>query len=437
MLRLPPSPARRAVPLLLLGALAACSAALPPEEPQDPSEAADALSISNLYRVATGTVDRSKVDPANPWAQTTLGVGEEHRLPDEDGEFAAIAKLVNRFQDHSKKESGAKKLERAFHAKSHACVLGSLAIDPAELPAAARVGLFADAATYPTWARFSNGVGQRQSDRKLDLRGFALKIMGVKGPRIVTTPGDETATTQDFLMGNHDVAPASDARHMMAFGEAMMGSADSTTILGKVDNLLQAGGFLTSNENVRIVDFLANHALDKTKKVGSLLGDTFSTGATNALGLEAGDPLKARAKGAFKLVVKTGVLQGTRCAPIEQAPSKADDFLRTDLEKRFAAGAVCADVFVQIQTDPKAEPIEDVSVPWRTKLTKVGRLTLERRDLASPAVEAERARCDGFSFRPWHTIEAHRPLGNVMRARRVALPSSAGHRDADMREPTP
>ncbi len=322
MLRLPPSPARRAVPLLLLGALVACSAAAPPEEEADPGEAADALSIANLYRVATGTVDRSKVDPANPWAQTTLGVGEEYRLPDEDAEFAAIGKLVNRFQDHSKKESGAKKLERAFHAKSHACVLGSLAIDPAEMPAAARVGLFAEAATYSTWARFSNGVGERQSDRKLDLRGFALKIMGVKGPRIVTTPGDEAATTQDFLMGNHDVAPASDARHMMAFGEAMMGSADSSTILGKIDNLLQAGGFLTSNENVRIVDFLANHALDKTKKVGSLLGDTFSTGATNALGLEAGDPLKARAKGAFKLVVKTGVLQGTRCAPIDQPPRR-------------------------------------------------------------------------------------------------------------------
>lgn len=426
---------RRTIPLFVLASLVACSAAV--AEDDTSSEGADALSIANLSKLVRGKVDRSKVDPANPWAQTDLGIGEEFRLPDEDAEFASIARLVNRFQDHAKKEAGAKKLERAFHAKSHACVLGSFAVDPSALPASARVGLFAEQATYATWARFSNGVGQKQSDRKLDLRGFALKVMGARGPRIATTPGDETATTQDFLMANQDVAPASDARHMMAFGEAMMGASDSSTIVGRIDNLVQAGGFLTRDENLRVVDFLANRALDKTKNVGSLLGDTYFTGAPYALGLEAGDPLRARAKGAFKLVVKTGVLSGNTCSPILAAPGKDADFLRADLEKRFSAGTVCVDVFVQMQENPKTEPIEDVSVPWNTKLTKVGRVTFERRDLASPEVEADRQRCDGFSFRPWHTLEAHRPLGNAMRARRVALPSSASYRDAQMKEPTP
>lgn len=426
---------RRTIPILFLGALLACSAAVAEE---DPSETADAISVSNLVRLVRGKVDRSKSDPANPWAQTDLGIGEEFRLPDEDAEFAAIGRLVNRFQDGSKKDSGAKKLERAFHAKSHACMLGQLAIDPAALPASARVGLFAEPATYATWARFSNGVGQKQSDKKVDLRGFALKIMGVRGARIVTTPGDETATTQDFLMANQDVAPASDARHMMAFGEAMAGAADSSTIGGRIDNLVQAGAFLTRDENVRIVDFLANRALDKTKNVGSLLGDTYFTGAASALGLEAGDPVRARAKGAFKLVVKTGVLKGTTCTPVVALPDGQNpEFLRSDLQKRIATDTVCADVFVQMQENPKSEPVEDVSVPWLTKLTKVGRVTFERRDLASSTVEADRARCDAFSFRPWHTIESHRPLGNAQRARRVALPSSASYRDANLKEPTP
>ena len=228
--------------------------------------------------------------------------------------------------------------------------------------------------------RFSNGVGQKQSDRKLDMRGFAIKIMGVPGNRIVTVPGDESATTQDFLLANQDVGPASDVRHMMAFGEAMMGANDSSTILGKIDNLVQAGSFLTRDENVRIVDFLANRVLDKTKKVGSLLGDTYSTGAPNALGLEAGDAATARAKGAFKLVVKTGVLEGSRCAPVVIEPNTKDpESLRKDLAARFAQRTVCADVFVQMQEDPRAQPIEDVSVPWTSKLTKVGRITFEPR----------------------------------------------------------
>ena len=192
------------------------------------------------------------------------------------------------------------------------------------------------------------------------------------------------------------------------------------------------------DENVCIVDFLANRVLDKTKKVGSLLGDTYSTGAPNALGLEAGDTAKARAKGAFKLVVKTGVLEGSRCAPVIIEPNTKDpEFLRKDLAARFAQRTVCADVFVQMQEDPRAQPIEDVSVPWTSKLTKVGRITFEPRNLDAPAVAADRERCDDFSFRPWHTIDVHRPLGNVMRARRVALPSSANYRDAIRAEPTP
>lgn len=424
------------VPLSVLFALAACSAAV--EEPDTSEESQDAISVNNLYRLARGNVDRSRPDPANPWAQRDLALGEENRLPGEDEELASIARLVNRFQDHAKKESGAKELARAFHAKSHACTRGSLRIDPQELPEGARVGLFARAAEYPTWVRFSNGVGQRQSDKKLDMRGFAIKIMGVPGNRIVTVPGDESATTQDFLLANQDVGPASDVRHMMAFGEAMMGANDSSTILGKIDNLVQAGSFLTRDENVRIVDFLANRVLDKTKKVGSLLGDTYSTGAPNALGLEAGDTATARAKGAFKLVVKTGVLEGSRCAPVVIEPNTKDpEFLRKDLAARFAQRTVCADVFVQMQEDPRAQPIEDVSVPWTSKLTKVGRITFEPRNLDAPAVAADRERCDDFSFRPWHTIDVHRPLGNVMRARRVALPSSANYRDAIRAEPTP
>ena len=32
---------------------------------------------------------------------------------------------------------------------------------------------------------------------------------------------------------------------------------------------------------------------------------------------------------------------------------------------------------------------------------------------------------NGLSFSPWHALEDHRPLGNVMRARRVAYVHSA------------
>jgi hypothetical protein len=42
---------------------------------------------------------------------------------------------------------------------------------------------------------------------------------------------------------------------------------------------------------------------------------------------------------------------------------------------------------------------------------------------------------DKLSFFPWHGLEAHRPLGNVMRARRLAYPRSAAIRTF-LAEPT-
>jgi hypothetical protein len=413
-------------------AAAGCAAetAVAPEE----QSAEDNLSISNLYHLVRGDIDRSKVDPFNPWAKTQLGIGEEFRVPGEAEEFGKFAALVNAVAKDAKEKSGATKLARTFHAKPHACIKGELQISNNDMPAEARVGLFAQNKSYPTWTRFSNGVGERQADGKLDIRGLAIKVMGVPGARMVTSTIDGAATTQDFLMANQPVAPASDARHMMAFAEASMSVTQSTTILGRIENLIPVGKFLTRDENVRIVDFLANMALPKNKALGSILGDSFFTAVPNALGLEAGDPDTARAKGAFKMMVKTGVLRGDTCTPLTEKPNKRDaDYLRTNLEKHLAEESVCIDVFLQFQTDPKREPIEDGSVIWKSPFVKAGRITFKPQTLA----DAEQQACDSFSFQPWHTLQDHRPLGNVMRARRIALPSSAAYRGADTVEPKP
>lgn len=420
---------RLAVPALAV--LAACAS----ETTEDASSSEDAISIGNLVALVRGTVDRTTVDPYNPWAKKRLGIGEENVLPGESEEFAGYAKLANTMQSRAKQDSGASTVRRTFHAKPHACLRGDLTIDNGQLPAASRVGIFAENKTYPTWARFSNGVGTPQADRKADMRGFAIKIMGVTGKRAVTKPGDESATTQDFLMADQPMAPASDVRHMMQFGEAMMGAPDTGSILGRIDNLVTAGAFLTRDENVRIVDFLVNRVLPQSKKVGSLLGDTYFTGAASAMGLEAGDdPYTVRAKGAFKLRAQSGVLRGDACVPVDVAPGKDPSFLRTELEKHLAAGDACVDLSVQLQQNGVTESIEDVSVEWQTPFTKVARLTFPKTSVDQQ--RAAEARCNEFSFAPWHTLLDHRPLGNAQRARRIVLPSSAAFRGAKA-EPRP
>lgn len=425
---------KRSVSCVIASAVLVVACGFSSDEDGPVSDESD-LSLSNLANLARNKIDRSKVDPYNPWAQTRLGIGEENWLPDEAAEFEGYAKVANAIQRGVKDQTDASRPLRTFHAKAHACVRGELTIDNSALPEGARVGIFAENATYPTWARFSNGMSNTQGDRKIDVRGFAVKIMGVAGPRMISRPEDEAATTQDFLMADQDVAPAPDPRHMVEFAKAMAAAKDSDGIFGRIEALASVGAFLTRDENVRIVDFFVNRVRPQVENVGSPLGDVFYSAAPNALGLEAGDPNTARAKGAFKLMATAGILDGDRCVPKNEKPNQKDpDYIRTALARELAQGDVCVDFAVQLQTDGTTEPIEDVSVPWKTPFTKFGRLTFGKIDLAQE--EASEAACNDFSFTPWHTLREHRPLGSAMRARRVVLAASASLRGATG-EPTP
>jgi len=52
---------------------------------------------------------------------------------------------------------------------------------------------------------FSNGGPIRGSDRRPDVRGLAVKVLGVPGKKLI--PGLEAAPTQDFLAIHSPVTP--------------------------------------------------------------------------------------------------------------------------------------------------------------------------------------------------------------------------------------
>jgi hypothetical protein len=58
-------------------------------------------------------------------------------------------------------------------------------------------------------------------------------------------------------------------------------------------------------------------------------------------------------------------------------------------------------------------------------MVKVAELRIPRCDLDDPKTSEQSEKIDRLSFSPWHATEDHRPLGNVMRARRVAYEASA------------
>ena len=81
-----------------------------------------------------------------------------------------------------------------MHAKAHGCVQARFEVGEADprLPAGP---LRARPGTYNAWIRFSSGNTLVQSDSVRDARGFALKVMGVPGEKLLPAEKDATRRT--------------------------------------------------------------------------------------------------------------------------------------------------------------------------------------------------------------------------------------------------
>lgn len=323
--------------------------------------------------------------PATDWKETLL--------PGEAELAATFAKEINKMQDEAAAESGGK-VDRGFHAKQHTVVRAQLKVTE-WLPAELRQGVFAKAATYEAWIRFSNGQGNRQADRKPDVRGFAVKVLDVPGQPL--TPGIKSF---DVLCINHAAQPARDIRQFVAFVRA-------------AGNLLTAPVKLAAAVGIREATRMLTWA---AKRLGVRVSSMATTDFYSAVPFAFG-----------KYAVKM------RFAPKNAAGNVASgdsDYLRHDLEGRLKNGDLTWDVMVQFYADARSTPIEDASVEWTSSWLKAGELTVAKRDLTSAAAKADEAQGNALLWNPWHAPSEHRPLGSLMRARRVVYPASGQHRGA-------
>ena len=75
-------------------------------------------------------------------------------------------------------------------------------------------------------------------------------------------------------------------------------------------------------------------------------------------------------------------------------------------------------------------PIEDASDNWSSPYTTVARLKLPLQDSASRKGQTLLAQVEAEVFDPWQALAAHRPLGDVQRARKVVYFESQKGRNA-------
>jgi hypothetical protein len=319
---------------------------------------------------------------------------------DESERFERHAEELRDMQRRAAAQSG--RTSRALHAKGNLGVLGEITVLP-DLPEHARAGVLASPGTYRAYVRFSNGGGRHQADKKPDVRGVAVKVVGVPGKKII--PGLEDARTQDFLLIKTPATPFRDADEFVA-------------VVRAADRPLPGLPRLFSEIGV-------GRSLKLLRKLAAGLGDPVTSLAAtryySALPIQLGP-----------YAVHYALFPHAKADPAAR-PGASADYLGEELADRLRGGPVSYDLRVQFYVDAERTPIEDASVEWREEVSPfltVARLTIPQQDASSPRGRRLSDFVERLSFDPWHATTDLRPLGNMMRARNHAYRLSTQERGA-------
>jgi tetratricopeptide (TPR) repeat protein len=310
---------------------------------------------------------------------STLRLAQETIPP---GEAEYTEDLIATMKGQMIKDNPSGIMRRDAHAKMHGVVRAQFIVGP-NLPQELRIGVFKEPKTYQALIRFSNGAGPIKPDIARDIRGMAIKLMGVPGEKILEQEKDEQ--THDFILASTSVFMTKDVKETSDGAKALFGS-----IFAKIwflTHLRVAWNFYKSN-------------------------------------LKFANPLQIRyfsctpyRFGSDSAVKYSAIPQFITPDTIPDDPS--DDYLRLAMMKQLKTGEALFDFTVQLQTDADAMPIEDAGHEWPESLSpfrKVATIRIVQQDFDS----TEQTQFgENLSFSPWHALPEHRPLGGINRARKV------------------
>lgn len=324
--------------------------------------------------------------PSTEWRETVA--------PDEASRFAGYAE---RFVEMQKRKSAKYGNGRALHRKQLLALRATLEVLPG-LPAYAAHGLFSAPGTYEAWVRLSNGGTDRARDATPDIRGFAIKVRGVRGAGAL----GKTTDAQDFLLINQEkfAFPKSDE-----FVGLVMAAVKGNGPLLKY----LAGRYGVFGALKLMAQFVAN------------MGKKFTGFATE------------------RMFSATPIACGPYAARVRLLPARdkpladASNDWAADFGRQLAAGPLVHELQLQFFVDERRTPIEDASVNWTEDVAPyltVARLTILKQPLEGAAAAAFAKEVEEAVFDPWEALAEHRPLGDVMRARKVVYFASEKTRGA-------
>ena len=309
-----------------------------------------------------------------------LRLAEERLLP---GEEQITREIVGELAKFTRENWLPGAAQRFGNTKTFGMLRGEFSVLP-DLPGRLRHGLFARAATYPAWVRFSGPGPYAPPDiEDLGQCSVGIKVMGVPGPKLM----DDERFTQDLIL----VSPAS---------------------------------FVTP-------DIVENAKLQRWVRAKAPLAYAINPGDSHLLHLFMqllyspmhANPLEVQYYSNVPFLLGEGQAVQYSLKPVPAArtkipPRPTENYLRDAMIRTLVAGERTFDFMVQVQTDPFRMPIENASVKWPERLSPyipVARLRLPAQRFDS---DQQLAFADVLRFNPWHSLAEHKPLGNSNRARR-------------------
>lgn len=299
-----------------------------------------------------------------------------------ESEEAAIDDMAARLKKKIIQENPTGIMRRDTHSKMYGVVKAEFIVEP-NLPIDRAIGIFKEAKTFQAWIRYSNQDTNNQVDIDRDIRGMAIKLMGVDGKKMVDE--DKTCSTHDFILINPTMFIAKNPAEFDGMLKAITGSFLAKLI------------FFSTHWR------LVYNLFDSLIKIANPLQTRYHSTVPYLLGRHA-------VKYAAIPTIKHPDL-----IPLEPE----DNYLRQAMKARLQKGDAYFDFCVQFQTNEEEMPIENAQKTWsekRSPFLKVATIKILKQDFDNPAQDNFG---ENLSFTPWRALPEHRPLGGINRARRV------------------
>lgn len=336
-----------------------------------------------LYSNTTSPAKTFSESNAYPEIDTALG---EKIQPNEELLAQNIAQVIEK---SIREQYTAGNALRDAHPKAHGCVRADFHVSK-NIPVQFAKGMFIPDRSYQAWIRFSNASNDASNaDIKKDARGIAIKILGVSGQKILES--EKQATTQDFIMINHPVFFANDAKRYLSF----MNDVNSHNMIRKLHIPFALGFKGTMN------------ALGaRNSQIANPLYARYWSMVPYQLGL-------GNDRQAVKYSVRACSMQ-----PNNLPKKPSHDFLRETLKKTLQSTDACMEFLIQSRTSNQML-VEDSMTEWDEKAApfyQVATIHIPKQNFDTPE---QNKFCENLSFTPWHALPEHKPLGAVNRMRKV------------------